>query len=129
MQVEGAALDDAANFYVVADSSPQRYATFKYASDGNEVWAAFNPTYNVESVAHGLAVDCVNNVFVTGQKHDDFDANSAYGTYKSNSNGAWIWANSYPQNPLATSISTSIALDQANNVYVTGYSPGTNSRQ
>jgi hypothetical protein len=35
--------------------------------------------------------------------------------------------NLYPNVPTGTSVATAIATDQANNIYVTGYSPGTNS--
>jgi hypothetical protein len=127
VQVEGIVLDNAANIYVLANFYFSPYTTIKYAANGSGVWTAGNPTYNLGSVSHGLVVDSANNVYVTGQKHDNFDANSAYGTYKINTNGAWVWTNAYPFIPVQPSAATSIAVDQSANVYVTGYSPGTNS--
>jgi hypothetical protein len=60
--------------------------------------------------------------------------NSQYLTFEMNTNGAYIGTNllypSYPSGfPSGTlvSVSTSIAIDQANSVYVTGYSPGINT--
>jgi hypothetical protein len=126
VQPVGMAIDSSPNIYVLENDYNQPWSTYSYSSDGTGIWAAFNPTHNDSSVALGLVLDSVNNVFITGQKHDEFDANSSYGTYKANTNGVSLWTNSYPQNPLATSVATSIAVDQANNVCVTGYSPGTN---
>ncbi len=133
VQVEGAALDDAANIYLVADSTSQRYATFKYGADGNEVWAASNPDSSCGSdAAHGLVLDSSGNVLVTGQNcyfAPNFAyATFAYGTYKANTSGSWVWTNSYPSVPVQPSVATSIAVDSANGAYVTGYSPSTNSR-
>ena len=53
-------------------------------------------------------------------------ATFAYGTYKANTNGGWIWTNSFPTVPVNPSAANAIAVDSANNCYVTGYSPGTN---
>jgi outer membrane protein assembly factor BamB len=50
-----------------------------------------------------------------------------YGTYKLGTNGSTIWTNYFPQPPSGSSAASSIAVDSANNSYVTGYSPGTNS--
>jgi len=127
VQVAGLVLDSLANVYVVENSYSQPWLIYSYSSDGSLSWSAPNPTQNFLSVARGIVLDITQNAFVTGQKHDDFDVNSAYGTYKINTNGICVWTNSYPQTPLTTSVATSIAVDQANNIYVTGYSPGTNS--
>ncbi len=42
-------------------------------------------------------------------------------------NGNPIWTNYFPRPPLGSSVANAITVDQGNNVYVTGYSPGTNS--
>ena len=38
-----------------------------------------------------------------------------------------IWTNHFPRPPVGPSVANAIAVDQANNVYVTGYSPGANA--
>ena len=38
-----------------------------------------------------------------------------------------MWTSLYPMSATATGVANAVAVDQANNVYVTGYSPGTNS--
>jgi hypothetical protein len=132
VQIEGAALDSANNLYFVADFSPiipgPVFTTYKYGSNGSMLWSADNPTANGGSVAHGLALDAASNAFVTGADAHYYP-NTPYpiGTYKIGPNGAYLWANLYYSIPIASSVGMSITLDQANSVYVTGYSPGTNS--
>jgi len=132
IQVEGIALDKAANIYIVANSYFEPYATFKYASSGNELWGAPNPDINCGSdLVHGLVLDTSGNIYETGQNcyfaPDLSYATFTYGTYKANTNGSWVWTNSYPSAPVQPSVATSIAVDLASSVYVTGYSSGTNS--
>ncbi len=70
----------------------------------------------------------LEDVFVTG--YDGYyipNKPFPIGTYKLETNGAYVWTNLYYSIPVAASVGTSIAIDQANSVYVTGYSPGTNS--
>ena len=51
----------------------------------------------------------------------------SYGTFAFDTNGMALWTNYFPQIPTTISIATAITVDKANSVYVTGYSPGTNS--
>ena len=51
----------------------------------------------------------------------------SYGTVAFDINGISLWTNYYPQVPATINVGTAITVDQANSVYVTGYSPGTNS--
>jgi hypothetical protein len=131
IQVEGAALDPAGNLYVLFDSiafsTPRPYSIVECASgDGTQVLGAGNPTGDFYSQSYGLALDDHNNLFVTGAAAYTF-SNSRYGTYRINTNGSYAWTNLYPAITSASSVGTAITVDQSNNVYVTGYSPGTNS--
>jgi hypothetical protein len=127
-QVAAFVVDPLANAYILANGRDEPYVTLKYGPNGSQVWTEYNPTYNGSSLAHGMALDMANNVVLTGQAHDNFDFNSTYGTYRIDTNGVCVWTNTYPQSLVATAnAATAITVDQANNVYVTGYSPGTNS--
>ena len=127
MQVEGAALDKANDIYLLANfhgGAPQPYLVFKYSTSGNLAWTAF-PNRNAISVSTGLSIDGDTNVLVTGKA--GYYPDSFYGSYKISPSGSILWTNDYPQSPVGLSVATSIAVDSANNSYVTGYSPGTNS--
>jgi hypothetical protein len=127
MQLEGAAFDSGSNLYVLGNFTPDYgYTTFECSTNGDLVWIANNPTANGASQAHGLAVDGLGNVFVTGA-NEHYPPVSRYGTYRIISNGAYVWTNLYPTDGVNTGAATSIAVDSANNCYVTGYSTGTNT--
>jgi hypothetical protein len=129
LQVEGAALDNASSIYLVANATYyDPYLSFKFTSNGTEYWIAGNPTANGGSYARGIASDSLGNAFVTGYD-GHYYPNTPYpiGTYKIGTNGAYVWTNLYYSIPIASSVGLSIALDQANSVYVAGFSPGTNT--
>jgi hypothetical protein len=132
VEVAGLALYNASDIYVAPNtytgptSPDQTFSTYSYTTDGRVAWSAFNPTDDVYSISHALAVDGAGNTFVIGQNANHYP-NMQYGTYKINADGSYIWTNLYPSSPTGMSVGTAIALDQADNVYVTGYSPGTNS--
>ena len=126
VQVEAVTLDGVNNFYVVTSfGSDFNVSVSKYATDGSLVWLA-GPDYSVNSRFPGLVLDSQTNVLVTGKDGNDYP-DFYYGTYKINTNGSTLWSNYYPQPPVGVSVATSVAVDSANNSYVTGYSPGTNS--
>jgi outer membrane protein assembly factor BamB len=125
--VAGAALDNMGNVYVEWNSYGAVYETTRFSgNDGSVIWRADDPTGNFGSLANGLALDSSNNVFVSW-KNAHYNPSTAYGTYKINTNGAYVWTNNYPSIPSTVSVGTAIAVGPDNNVYVTGYSPGTNS--
>ncbi len=133
VQVEAATLDSSNNLYLAAFFSPlpnQLYIN-KYSAGGSLVWSAFNPDGHYgQNVVHGLAIDSMGDAFVTGQfaylGPNNAYGNYAYGTYKANVNGAWTWTNFFPIGSSLPSAALSMALDSANNSYVTGYSADTN---
>ena len=125
VQVSGLVLDSSANVYVEVNGYGQEYSTYGYTKDGNGLWVAFNPTGDGYSLAYNMAVDNQGNVLVTGQ-NANFYPSMQYGTYRINTNGAYVRTNLYPPSPTGISASTAITVDQVNGVYVTGYSPGAN---
>ncbi len=135
VHVGGSAIDRVSNLYMVVNfggNDSAGYVTFKYASNGTLVWPVSDPDAASNSdLATGLALGTDGNVCVTGESSyfapNYGYATYLYGTYMSNSNGQWVWTNGFPQAPSQPSFATSFAVDFANNSYVTGYSPGTNS--
>jgi hypothetical protein len=133
VQVHSLRLDSIGNAYVADDylGLGIRYQIFRYNNDGSAGWYVSNPTHNGYSILYDLALDQAANTVVTGEAPSNFKPNNAplfsYATYKVNTNGTVLWGNEYPQVALSTNVGTSITFDLANNIYVTGYSPGTNS--
>jgi Beta-propeller repeat len=135
VQVECAALDGANSLYLAVsfnDGTPRLYI-YKYAGNGSLAWAESPDPNAGPDVVHGLVLDSTTNVCLTGEffyggpygSYGVFD----YGTYKANTNGSWLWTNSFPPlvAPAPPSAALALAVDSANNLFVTGYSPGTNS--
>jgi hypothetical protein len=125
--VQSANVDNAGNLFLIINGDTSGFDTGAFSSGGGVLWAAPRPNTSAGDLGRGLALDSSNEVIVTGKIQDTIDYNSSYGTYKINTNGAYVWTNLYPQAPTTTNVATAIAVDQWNQVYVTGYSPGTNS--
>ena len=139
VNVNAAAVDAGGNFIIAVNSSsggePTGYEAITYAdSNGNALWYS---SYNSQAfndgampgVSYGLALDSSNNVIVTGLGEFAPPQNPlhAFETFKLNTNGVCVWTNTYPQPMAAVSAGTAITVDNSNSVYVTGYSPGTNT--
>jgi len=74
--------------------------------------------------AHGIAVDVLGNVYVTGRSFNG--TNYDFRTIKYDANGNILWNKTYAIGPY--NLATGIAVDGSGSVYVTGWSGnGTNS--
>jgi hypothetical protein len=131
VQVTGSAFDNANNLYMVANYyTSYGYFALKYASNGNLNWTwSFGET----GAASGLSFAPASNIVLTGRTPRNYP-NYAYCTATLDANGSTVWISyypqavfRYPQSPVYVSTANAIATDSANNAYVTGYSPGTNS--
>jgi uncharacterized delta-60 repeat protein len=89
---ESIALDGSGNVYVTGSSSPgfltYFYATVKYTSEGEEVWAMRYEPPGSNLFATAIAVDTRGDVIVTGEEWIEGGTDSQYTTIK------------YRQNPL-----------------------------
>ena len=101
------------------------YATIKYDSNGNELWAArYNGLGNNIDEANALAVDGAGNVYVTGGSRGDRGngIREDYTTIKYDGNGDELWVARYTGPGDGDNTATALAVDGKGNVYVTGQS-------
>ncbi|HEX7400765.1 MAG TPA: SBBP repeat-containing protein [candidate division Zixibacteria bacterium] len=131
-QAYAIALDRMGNVYVTGkskvDTSGFDYLTIKYSPDGVQRWTARynNSNGNGWDYAYAIAVDIIGNVYVTGQS---YDLNTYYDctTVKYDSSGVEKWARRYSYQGNWSDEGDAIAVDDAENVYVTGRSVSTTS--
>jgi len=126
--LQAMAIDSSGNVYVtggsaVSDIVPD-YATLKYDSTGQQQWVAYytGPGNNAD-FAEAIAVDASGNVYVTGESYVS-PANSDYVTIKYNSSGQQQWVARYDGPAHQHERASGIAVDGSGNVYVTGWSWG-----
>jgi uncharacterized delta-60 repeat protein len=119
-------VDANGNAYVTGMSgSPSRLTTLKYSTDGDSLWVARVNDVYVFSVA-GIGVDNSGNVTVAGSGSKTLiplPINVNYFVFKYTTFGDSLWRAEYdgPGNK-GEDIAQAIALDQAGNALVTGYS-------
>jgi len=121
------AVDGVGNVYVTGDGGG--YITAKYNSAGTQEWVATYDNGDDFYYAVALAVDNAGNVYVTGiglpyygNHYEDQD----YTTVKYNSAGTQEWVQTYNGPGNGHDDAIALAVDNANNVYVTGSSIGSN---
>lgn len=128
-QALGIAVDAAGDIIVTgfsqtSSSASYDYYTIKYSFDGTVIWSKrFNGTSNGNDRAFGLVVDALKNVIVTGYSANISNGNpSTYdiATIKYDKNGITEWTKVFNGNENAEDRPFGIAVDAANNVYVTG---------
>jgi hypothetical protein len=123
--VAGSGVDASNDLCVVANyigGAALGYDTFEYTSGGSLKWNA-SPNFNFNSRAYGLAINRNSDLLMTGKAGNDFP-NYFYGSFKLSAGGSTLWTNFYPQPSSGVSAGNSIAIDSANNSYVTGCAPG-----
>jgi len=128
------AVDAAGNVYVTGhtegDLSYYDFLTIKYNSNGVQQWLrTFNGTGNGFDGYTHIAVDATGNAYVTGQSDGTtyiggfpFNTKADYRTIKYDPNGTMLW--SKRAGTINQDMPTSLVLDGASNVYITGQSNG-----
>jgi len=130
---EGKAItvDDAGNVYVtgrsVSTTTSWDYITIKYNAGGTQQWPArYNGTGNYDDGPTGIVVDPSGNVYVTGRS-GIAPFYYQYATIKYSPSGTQKWVRTYLGPGCISSEANDIAIDNQNNIYVTGQSYDTAS--
>ncbi|MDB6123594.1 MAG: repeat containing protein [Pedosphaera sp.] len=131
-QAVALALDNQGNVYVTGNSegagSGLDYATIKYDSNGNQLWAArYDGQSGKDDLATAIAVDASGNVYVTGASQGGSDSNFHYTTIKYDADGNRLWVSRYTGTGNGPDYAQSLAFDDSGSVYVTGKSTGNGS--
>jgi len=104
----------------------QDYTTIKYDSQGNQLWTArFDGSSSGYDYARAMALDSLENVYVTG--YSDAGGERHIVTIKYDSNGNELWVQSYNAPGSGGDYGPDISVDSAGNVCVAGIGFGGNS--
>lgn len=124
-------LDDSGNVYVTGVSrgigTSDDLVTIKYSPNGDELWVKRFDGGNGWDGGRDLVLDKQGNVYVTGYSRsltlEDFI------TLKYAPNGDILWQMRYNGPVDSNDVANAIAIDDSNNVYVTGRSIGSHTYQ
>jgi uncharacterized delta-60 repeat protein len=123
------AVDKSGNAIVTGVSmgvSNYDYATIKYSSAGVPLWTnRYDGPGSGFDFAKSITLDSGNNVIVTGWSTNTTGGND-YATIKYSSAGVPLWTNRYNGPGNGDDFATKVGVDTNNNVFVTGYTTGTN---
>ncbi|MBN2413989.1 SBBP repeat-containing protein [candidate division KSB1 bacterium] len=120
-------IDEYGNVYVTGTSyyGNTGITTIKYNPEGVEQWIAYyNSPAEKGDHASKMAVDQDGNVYVTGYSYNT-DSSTDYVIVKYNSSGIEEWVNRYDGTACLDDFANDIAIDKYGNIYVTGYSKDT----
>lgn len=114
--------------YSLGTGTSYDYATIKYNSNGDSVWVRrydYGPGGNRDDRAFDLALDSTGNVYVTGWSSSSMF--NDYTTIKYSSTGNQLWLQRYNGVGNYNDAAVAVAIDNSENVYVTGASWGDSS--
>jgi uncharacterized delta-60 repeat protein len=123
------ALDDLGNVYVTGESMGEGtkydFVTVKYNPAGVEQWARrYNGPANLDDVPHAIVVKGSGDIYVTGESMEANQFTRSYTTIKYDASGIEQWVARYRYSADSYNVASAIAVDHADQVYVTGTSAG-----
>jgi len=127
------AIDSEGNVYVTGTSAGNNSGLdiilIKYNSTGSSLWTKrFNGTANSDDEAAAVWVDGFGNVYVSGTVSNTGTAKDIV-IIKYNSGGGQMWAVIYNGNSNLDDVAKSMVVDNAGNIYLTGYTSSPSSSQ
>jgi hypothetical protein len=127
-------LDASGNVFVTGysetEASGRDFLTIKYSPAGVPLWVnRYNGTGNDDDEAAAVAVDRNGNVFVTGSSYGGvgFGLDLGYVTIKYSNAGVLVWNDRYSNLSDGDDVAKALAVDDSGNVFVTGFSDGTDT--
>lgn len=113
-------VDGLGNVFV---SMPTWHAIIKYDTNGDELWMSWydDPELRCDPIAHAMAIDSQGNVYVTGEGYYD-DTDYDYATIAFSPDGDTLWRARYNSSGENSDYAAALAVDEMQNVYVTGNS-------
>ncbi len=122
-KAEAITVDKIGNVYVTGATqdldSSDNYCTIKYNSEGNIIWVRkYQVFQGSRDFASDICLDNDGNVYVTGSTY--FSSPNSINTIKYDSSGNQIWVAVYNDSLYPGKLAVSLAVDNFNNVYVTG---------
>ncbi len=115
-------IDKTDNIYVTG-SSMGDFATLKYSPTGVQRWVArYHDSSALLSVPRAITIDGAGGVYVTG--YSGVSQSADFLTVKYDSNGNQLWASRYNGDGNGADRAMAIALDDSDNVIITGSSTG-----
>ncbi len=122
-------IDDFGNVFITGSSNSagvgtEDYLTIKYNSAGSEEWTSrINGSGGSVDIAYALVIDSSGSIIITGGSvgsRSGYD----YFTIKYSSAGDTLWTRRYNGPKNSKDIAYSIALDDSQNIFITGESEG-----
>lgn len=122
-------VDDFGNVYVTGSSNSagvgtEDYITIKYNFSGSEEWTSrINGSGGSVDIPYALVIDSSGSIIVTGGSVGS-GSGYDYFTIKYSSDGDTLWTRRYNGPKNSKDIAYSIALDDSQNIFITGESEG-----
>ncbi len=121
------AVDNSGNVYITGHWGYTVCNTVKYSPSGSQLWYMIYHIAGYPARGNALTLDNSGNIFVASQS-ETYSTGYDYATIKYTPSGFESWVSRYTGPGDSTDAPTSITLDMAGNIYVTGSSTGSTSR-